>query len=177
MANKNAIISELFVSEWYNDALHTIVESYHIDDLNQEVMMVLLSKSEEEIIRLHKSDYFRWYVVRVIMNIYRMPKSKFVTENNKYMGMPDSIKMKLESMSDSDFDKLIEEDMIKELRLQATNEVLDSLYWYDKEIFKLWMANMNAKKIARDTTISHREILRVITNVKTKIRNRFIELI
>jgi hypothetical protein len=177
MAKRNAIISELFVSDWYNEALKTIVHPFDIDDLNQEVMVVLLSKPEEDINRLYKSDYFRWYVVRVIMNIYRMPKSKFVTENNKYISMPDSVKAKLDSMSDSDFDALIEDNRLHELKLQATNDVIENLYWYDREIFKLWMANTNAKKIARDTMISHREILRVITEVKTKIRNRFIELI
>lgn len=177
MAKRSAIISELFKSEWYNQALKTIAESYHVDDLNQEVMMILLSKSEEEIIKIYNSDYFRWYVVRVIMNVYRMPKSKFVTENNKYVEMPESIQTKLESMAENDFEKIMHDEKIHEIKMRATEDVMNNLYWYDKEIFKLWMSNMNAKKIARDTSISHREILRVLNDVKNKIRDRFIELI
>ena len=170
-------MTELFKSKWYNEAIDTIAEPCHKDDLNQEVMLVLLSKPSEYIIEVYKSDYFRWYVVRVIMNIYRMPKSKFVTENNKYTEMPEAIERGLESTPDSDIEELMQIDLIYELKQRATQEIIDSLYWYDKEIFKLWMDNMNAKKIARDTNISHREILRVINEVKHKIKERLLELI
>lgn len=177
MATRDAIIIDLFKSKWYNEALRNIAKEYHVDDLNQEVMIVLMSKDPKEIVKLHESDYFKWYVVRVIMNIYRMPKSKFVIENNKYITMPDSLQSRLESIEDSILEDILSEENLIRLKQIATDSVLESLYWYDREIFNLWTQNMNAKKIARDTMISHREILRVISDVKHRIKEEYIKLL
>jgi hypothetical protein len=53
-------------------------------------------------------------------------------------------------------------------RINKINEVTESAYFYERELFKLWCSGMSARAIHRKTDISVREVLRVIKLMKER---------
>jgi hypothetical protein len=53
-------------------------------------------------------------------------------------------------------------------RINKINEVTESAYFYERELFKLWCSGMSARAIHRKTDISVREVLRVIKLMKDR---------
>jgi hypothetical protein len=53
-------------------------------------------------------------------------------------------------------------------RINKINQVTESAYFYERELFKLWSSGMSARAIHRKTDISVREVLRVIKLMKDR---------
>jgi hypothetical protein len=53
-------------------------------------------------------------------------------------------------------------------RINKINQVTESAYFYERELFKLWCSGMSARAIHRKTDISVREVLRVIKLMKDR---------
>jgi hypothetical protein len=53
-------------------------------------------------------------------------------------------------------------------RINKINQVTESAYFYERELFKLWCSGMSARAIHRKTDISVREVLRVIKLMKER---------
>jgi hypothetical protein len=61
-----------------------------------------------------------------------------------------------------------EDEQIEQKRINKINQVTESAYFYERELFKLWCSGMSARAIHRQTDISVREILRVIKLMKER---------
>jgi hypothetical protein len=70
-----------------------------------------------------------------------------------------------------DIDLLDEREQAEGIELQRINkinQVTESAYFYERELFKLWCSGMSARAIHRKTDISVREVLRVIKLMKER---------
>jgi hypothetical protein len=61
-----------------------------------------------------------------------------------------------------------ETEQIELNRINKINQVTESAYFYERELFKLWCSGMSARAIHRQTDISVREVLRVIKIMKER---------
>ena len=73
-------------------------------------------------------------------------------------------------------------DTAQQENIELVESILDELYWYDRELFKLYYfgeldgSKYTLQSLADKTGISRRSIFTTIKNVKTYIKKRIDEL-
>jgi hypothetical protein len=72
-----AIISDLYSQPEIGDCINRIVEKGPRDDFKQELFVVLLEKPCEEIVAIYDRGGIRYYVVRVILNLFNQKRNVF----------------------------------------------------------------------------------------------------
>lgn len=87
---------------------------------------------------------------------------------------------------DTNFDKIIltenDGNVHKELKLRQIEEILSEMYWYDKELFRLYFYGDNDGKkftytsMAEKLGISRRSIFYTIKQVKEQIKLKIDEI-
>jgi hypothetical protein len=72
MASADTIILDLYRSGEIRKACLTITGSDPLwRDLEQECVLILLEKDPAKILQIHEQGYFKFYVVRLLLNLYR----------------------------------------------------------------------------------------------------------
>jgi DNA-directed RNA polymerase specialized sigma24 family protein len=61
------------------------------------------------------------------------------------------------------------------LKMQQLDELLDSVYWYDKKVFNLISEGMSIAELSKKTGISYYSLYNTYKNVKTLIKNNNIQ--
>jgi len=68
---------------------------------------------------------------------------------------------------------IIEDKLLDEIKLADIQVILNSLKWYDKQLFELYYTtNMSMRKIAKETGISLSSIHTTINYVKNELKNK-----
>ena len=162
------------------------------DDLLHECLLVLYEKGEEFVNELIEKKALQFYCVRIMLNMYNSKTSKyhykyrfekkFVFEFLYWDGVEDY----------APTNKNVLTPTIQELRNQMHNqfiddcveqmhEILNELYWYDAELFKLYKFGSNDGKrwtlnsLAKKTGISRTSIFDTTNRVMKYISKRMKE--
>lgn len=80
MDNYNRLIADLYQNQELNDCIHKFIPATHREDFKQELFLILLEKPHEEIIRISETGKLVYYVVRIILNLYRQERNVFHTK-------------------------------------------------------------------------------------------------
>lgn len=142
---------------------------YLQDDLKAEVILILLQMDEDKLFALAGKNQLNFYAVRIIMNLIKSNTSPFykkyrvinahldffVTDGNKYDS--DFLNRKTEATVSKNVCKQDMYDLkdreIFELLQDRAMEAIESLYWYDRELVKLYIKFGNYRAIEKDTGI------------------------
>jgi len=167
------IDNELFTQ--LKDTAANFIPAKHLDDVTQEVFMYLYEDAEK-LEQLITDKKIKWYFIRLCKNNYYSKTSKYYYKYNrpyKDVSFNDDI-MKLGlKLKSEDLYFIQDSDMI--------NDILSELYWYDRELFRLYVLGDNDGRkytytsLSKKTKISRMNIYITIKKVKEYIKERLKE--
>jgi|TARA_R110002012_G_scaffold87458_2_gene216258 DNA-directed RNA polymerase specialized sigma24 family protein len=167
------IDNELFTQ--LKDTAANFIPAKHLDDVTQEVFMYLYEDAER-LEQLIADKKIKWYFIRLCKNNYYSKTSKYYYKYNrpyKDVSFNDDI-MKLGlKLKSEDLYFIQDSDMI--------NDILSELYWYDRELFRLYVLGDNDGRkytytsLSKKTKISRMNIYITIKKVKEYIKERLKE--
>lgn len=154
------------------------------DDLRSEVMLVLLETDEAKLKGMHDRGELKFYTVRVILNMiqsstsafyrkYRHINKAYVDDLNELAGngwvfdrqLRETPRVEMEMPSTED------ERQIREFKEERAMAAINDLYWYDREMVRLYMRLGNYRAIEKDTGIPWESCYSTIKKAIKKIRN------
>ncbi|MGN6416100.1 MAG: hypothetical protein ACTHMC_01320 [Pseudobacter sp.] len=184
MPTKNQIIEELYRSKEFNDCIGKMQPEQLQDDLRSEVMLVLLETDEAKLKGMHDRGELKFYTVRVILNMiqsstsafyrkYRHINKAYVDDLNELAGngwvfdrqLRETPRVEMEMPSTED------ERQIREFKEERAMAAINDLYWYDREMVRLYMRLGNYRAIEKDTGIPWESCYSTIKKAIKKIRN------
>lgn len=167
------IDNELFTQ--LKDTAANFIPAKHLDDVTQEVFMYLYEDAER-LEQLIADKKIKWYFIRLCKNNYYSKTSKYYYKYNRpYKDVTfndDIMKLGLKLKSE-DLYFIQDSDMI--------NDILSELYWYDRELFRLYVLGDNDGRkytytsLSKKTKISRMNIYITIKKVKEYIKERLKE--
>jgi hypothetical protein len=165
-ADRNKIISDLFVSKEFNDCIRKMEPIDLQDDLRAEVALILCEHSDEKIISIYNShpNALKYYTVRIILNLIKSNTSPFYKKYRQPVGQFN------DEYDHSDDNENIDIRLANELKEEKALSIIDSMYWYDKEMIKLYMETGNYRKMQKVTGIPWGSCYDTIQMALNKIR-------
>lgn len=181
---RNKIIAELFTSKEFNDCIKKMQPVELQDDLRAEVALILCEKKDEVIIALHNASPFalKYYTVRIILNLIQSKTSPFykkyrqpIYEYSELFSGKEHDEFRIKNISQystneeqeaEDFNKRMQ----KELKEDNVMRIIDGLYWYDREILKLYIEKGDYRTVAKELNISWSSIYDTIQMAINKIK-------
>lgn len=173
MYNSYVIDNELFTQ--LKKTAANFIPAKDLDDVTQEVFMYLYEDTER-LKQLIADKKIKWYFIRLCKNNYYSKTSKYYYKYNrpyKDVTFNDSIVKSVHILIPENLYFIEDSDMI--------NDILSELYWYDRELFKLYvLGNNDGKKytyssLSKKTKISRMNIYITIKKVKEYIKKRLKE--
>jgi hypothetical protein len=136
------------------------------DDLRAEVALILCEHSDEKILSIHNSHPhgLRFYTVRIILNLIQSKTSPFF---RKYRQPICEYSDSFERIDTSeDFDTRLK----NELKEQRVISIIENMYWYDREILKLYMEKGDYRAVAKEVNIPWGSIYDTVQMAMNKIK-------
>lgn len=104
------------------------------DDLIQEIALIICQKSDEELEKLDK--YFNFWAARTIMNLASKTGKLGKVRNRKF---------DVHEMVDFEYEPEIDE------RYEEVMNILDEMYWYDRDLFLTYVKVGSLSKVTKAT--------------------------
>ena len=114
----------------------------------------------DKLISIHQKGYLQFYIYRMIVNEARNPKNKFLREINQR----DTVNTLPEDIIETEGYNCEPDVLFNEV-----NTELDKMYFYDRELFKLYVKHGSLRKVEAVTGIKYGAIFQTITKVKKQI--------
>ena len=154
--DRNAIISELWSSGDLNEALKKMKPVEIQEDLKSELFLIICEIDESKLIDLYDKKQLKFYIVRIMLNLVQSSKNKFFKNYRNF-----------EEYNETE--KPDEQDEPIEVM-----DYIESLYWYQKEILKLYTFdfNKNAKELSRQTGIPYMSLIRTLNQTKKELKKK-----
>lgn len=132
------------------------------EDLRQEVALIVLEYDKEKLQDLvgKTKQVFKFWIVRVCCNQIHSKYGKMWRMYNQIMPVEDITKFISEEQDIDDSQRTI--DIIQ-------NKIKD-LYWYDREILKMYIELGSVRKVSAQTGIPHTSIFITIKNIRKCIK-------
>jgi len=168
MAYASDIILDLYRSGEIRKACVTITGGDPLwRDLEQECVLILLEKDPDKILQIHSQGYFKFYVVRLLLNLYRGKNNQFA-QKYRHHDTNEEIDPNAD-MTHEEYNSLMD-DMWAIAEAEMDSWAKEGAFPYDKELLKLHMATGNMKKLSRETGIPYRSVIYSIEQAKAKIK-------
>ena len=157
------------------DIAKNICKTDFAEDLLHEALYATLRYPEDKIEFIKNDGKLFFFVARIMANMYHSKTSTYYYKIARFYDMhtlQDCTKM-------SKF--IFTNDTAQQENIELIESILDELYWYDRELFKLYyFGELDGNKytlqsLADKTGISRRSIFTTIKNVKTYIKRRINE--
>ena len=129
------------------------------DDLHQEFLLILLEFSDEKIADIRQPDAFLY---RILKNMACSSTSKFYEVYRRQLTKDDIRNIKEKESPQPNYKKF--------------SIAFDSLYWYDKEILKLYESSGSVSKIKEKVNIPETSLKVTIRNARKEIKKRMDKL-
>lgn len=154
--DKNGIITELWESQDLNDALKKMKPVEIQEDLKSELFLIICEIEESKLIDLYDKKQLKFYIVRIMLNLVQSSKNKFFKNYRNF-----------EEYNETE--KPDEKDEPIEVM-----DYIESLYWYQKEILKIYTFdfNKNAKELSRQTGIPYMSLIRTLNQTKKELKKK-----
>jgi hypothetical protein len=132
---------------------------YLQDELKAEVALILCEMRESQVIELWELGKLRFYTVRIILNLTQSKNSKFYYKFRKqaFVELLDTHELPVQ-----DYDTKKDEAIMQ----------IDSLYWYDREILKLYAEHGTYRAVEAVTGIPFESIYKTVQKGCLQIRRK-----
>lgn len=141
-----------------NDAISKMHPAELREDLKSEVFLILAELDHAKLIELHEKKQIKFYMVRIMLNLVQSTDKKFY---GKYRNFVEYNQVDVADVKDIDMSNEV-------------NAIFESLYWYQKEILRLYTFefNKNAKELSRQTGIPYMSIIRTLNQAKKELKKK-----
>lgn len=157
---------ELSKADWLTQATRNIAKDKELArELYQFYFLTILEKPDEQIEKIYKDGYIQFWTIRLLYLAINGNRHPF--GNSRIYDQQDIYELNIADECDLLLERE-EEELIEQKRINKINEVTESAYYYEKELFKMWCGGMSARAIHRKTDISVREVLRVVKLMKER---------
>lgn len=128
------------------------------EELKSELFLRIAEIPEEKLIDLYNKRQLRFYVVRIMLNLIRSTDHKFY---KKFRNFVEYVPIEVVEQEQTDVSSIVKEHY-------------ESLYWYEKEIFRLYTFefNCNAKKLSIALGIPYISVVRTINKIKQDLKTK-----
>jgi hypothetical protein len=158
------------------------------DDLKAEVTLTLLELDHNKLIQIHNSGGLKYYAVRIILNSiqsktspfykkYRSRTYEFFENNIQSIAYDfsddhyaDKEKIKCDSNNPDEEQEQFNNRLCNELKELKVMDIINGLYWYDKEMVRLYIELGSYRKIEEATGIAWRSCYDTIQSAFSKIK-------
>jgi len=157
------------------DIAKNICKTDFAEDLLHEALFVCLKYDEKKMEFIIQDGKLFFFVARIMANMYHSKTSQYYYKIARFYDkhtLQDCTKM-------SKF--IFTNDTVQQENIELIETILDEMYWYDREMFRLYyFGELNGKRytlqsLADKTGISRRSIFTTIKNVKEHIRRKINE--
>lgn len=160
---KNDILSELFLSKDFRSCISKMEPAHLQEDLKGEVMLILCEYNPDKIQELYAEGKLKFFTVRIILNLIRSKTSKFY---KTYRKQEQNISIS-ENTGDNETPFQLSDEQTNWERTKQNMEsdaldAIESLYWYDKEIVKLYLKHGNYRAVEEVTGIPFESIYKTV---------------
>lgn len=157
---------ELSKADWLTQATRNIAKDNELArELYQFYFLTVLEKPDEQIEKIYADGYIQFWTIRLLYLAINGNRHPF--GNSRIYDQYDVYELDIAEEDDLLLERE-ETEQIELNRINKINQVTDSAYFYERELFKLWCSGMSARAIHRQTDISVREVLRVIKIMKER---------
>lgn len=163
----------------YNELVQTakkFIPAQYVDDVTQEVFLNLYEDTDR-LEQLIADKKLKFYFIRLCKNNFYSKTSKYYY---KYDRAYKDISFNDDLVKYNNI--LIQEDLYFIEDSDLINNILQELYWYDRELFKLYVLGdddgrtFTYSSLSKKTKISRMNIYITIKRVKEYIKERLLEL-
>ena len=165
----DAILSSI---ERLREVAHNIAgNSRDGDDALQELFVWLFEMDESKLDKIYDGGGLLWYCIRALNLMLNSRNSRYYYKYKKYYEYVDA-----NASVSSTPDYMMYSGTSTYKYLEKIDQIVDELYWYDKELFKLYYYQGNTLHgLASMTGISRTSIFNTIKRVKEYIKTRINE--
>ncbi len=157
---------ELSKADWLTQATRNIAKDNELArELYQFYFLTVLEKPDEQIEKIYADGYIQFWTIRLLYLAINGNRHPF--GNSRIYDQYDVYELDIAEEDDLLLERE-ETEQIELNRINKINQVTESAYFYERELFKLWCSGMSARAIHRQTDISVREVLRVIKIMKER---------
>lgn len=157
---------ELSKADWLTQATRNIAKDNELArELYQFYFLTVLEKPDEQIEKIYADGYIQFWTIRLLYLAINGNRHPF--GNSRIYDQYDVYELDIAEEDDLLLERE-EAEQIELNRINKINQVTESAYFYERELFKLWCSGMSARAIHRQTDISVREVLRVIKIMKER---------
>ena len=162
------IDNELFTQ--LRNVASKFIPAKDLDDLTQLVFEQLLSKPDQ-LQQLIKDKKIKYYFIRLCKNNYYSKTSRYYYKYDKaykHISFNTDVMLKISKQKAQDLYFIQDSDII--------NTILDNLYWYDRELFRLYVLGdddgnkFTYTSLSKKTKISRMNIYLTIKKVKEYLK-------
>lgn len=161
-------------------------DKFEIDEVVQELMLYFLQMNPETLKDIYTKDGEKGlvgYGCVVIRRSLTSPRSPYFYKIDKYYTRISSLYGTHSSQDHKDIKNALEnipnqdDTGVQEYeRLEQIDAILDELYWYERDVFKLYYYENNTlDSLAKKTKISRNSLFTTIDNVREKIKAKIDE--
>ena len=172
---RDDICENLARAIWLRDACKNIGGDL-ADDLFQEFFVVVCSKPDEEIEKIHADGYLTWWSIRILVRLFHgNGKQRFYRDFRK---PTDTLPDNLHQAPEDEYD---EDEFIRQI--SALNTASDMFArvahdnnrsdWYVRILWEQYAKVRSIKQIARDADINFREVQKIINAMKHEIQRQY----
>ena len=153
-----------------------ICKTDYAEDLLHECILAMYQYPTDELQSIKENGRLFFFGARIMANMYHSKTSRYYYKIKKY-------NQQHIDQSDTNLDEFIFTNEADKEHIEMIHNILNDMYWYDRELFKLYyFGNNNGTKftytsLANRTGISRRSIFYTIKNVKKHIKEKINEVI
>ena len=151
---KSSILTEIYNSNEVSKVIQTLKPVHLQQDILQHCFLELFEKSDEFIIDLYTRNKLKNYIVKILYNTAHFTRTSFKKELGR------------ETPTDTFEDVAGEE--YEEITVN-----LDRLYWYKREILKLYAAKGTYQKVSDATNIPASSIYLTVLQARREVLKQY----
>lgn len=132
------------------------------EDLRQEVALIVLEYDREKMLEIESKgkQVFKFWIVRTCCNQLHSKYGKMWRLYNQLLPVEDITKYIVEELEVDDSERTI----------AIIKHKIKDLYWYDKEILRMYVQLGSVRKVSAQTGIPHTSIFITIKNIRKCIK-------
>lgn len=150
-------------------------DSTKADDVVSMVVESMLNMDRETLQDIYDKGGLLWYAIRCITLNIRSCTSRYHYKYSKYydnIDEPINYKSTFSKNHIENKPEVIDDNSTKGIYLEAINNILDEMYWYDKELFTTYYkGGYTLDSLSEKTGISRMSIFNTIKKVKKYLKN------
>ena len=135
-------------------------------DVFQDVLLAYLELDDCKALQIFDGGYIEWWCIRVAMNI-----NSNTGKVGKHLNRKNEVYGAMPYILDKRYYE-IEGQIDATINLNNIKKELDEMYWYDRELFKIYMQEGSLRKSEKATGIPYISIRATVNKVRNKLKEK-----